>query len=340
MAEIVAHAGRFLCHFDSDTASFVNEAGGQVGARFDSATASAASKFGSHCYSNSADAGAYHAVQFTGVPAAQGGAFTMEAFAWRSANPINSIARHIINQGSSAYWNAALQCTQTGLLRYSGHQGGVETVIINSPSAMPLNQWVHCAVCRGLDGVTRLFMDGVLVGSSATLSSYDADQRLTIGCQNSNSGRSFVGRIDEALYVLGIALYPTDATFTPPTEPYTIGPVSPAKLSSGIARIYSPDAGGPLTARSTISHARRDTIDGGAYRIAGTVAIDGTPTTPVKRRVRLFHRITGRLIREVWSATDGTFSFESIALAEYIVMSDDYTRLYNAVVADAVVPVP
>lgn len=84
---------------------------------------------------------------------------------------------------------------------------------------------------------------------------------------------------------------------------------------------------------------RRDVADGGLYRVAGTVAIDGTPATPVRRRVRLFHRQSGRLVREVWSATDGTFAFERIALAEYLVVTDDYTRLYDAVAADAVTSV-
>lgn len=109
----------------------------------------------------------------------------------------------------------------------------------------------------------------------------------------------------------------------------------------GAALRVSPGvASGPSGARVFGQVMRNDLADGGAYRVAGTVAIDGTPATPVRRRVRLFHRLTGRFIREVWSATDGTFSFEKIALAEYVVLSDDYNRVYNAVVADAVVSVP
>lgn len=84
-----------------------------------------------------------------------------------------------------------------------------------------------------------------------------------------------------------------------------------------------------------------DPIDGGPYRVAGDVAIDGSPATPVQRRVRLLERKTARLVREVWSdPTTGAFAFERIAMNEYIVLTDDYTRFYNAVVADAVVPVP
>lgn len=83
-----------------------------------------------------------------------------------------------------------------------------------------------------------------------------------------------------------------------------------------------------------------DAADEGAFRVAGTVKIDGTPATPVARRVRLFDVISGRLIRQTWSALDGSFSFERIRAGEYLVVSDDYTRTYNAVVADRVMAVP
>lgn len=84
---------------------------------------------------------------------------------------------------------------------------------------------------------------------------------------------------------------------------------------------------------------RFDLYDGGPYRVAGTVKIDGTPATPVSRRVRLFHRQSGRLVREVWSAADGTFAFERVAQAQYLVVADDYTGVYEAEAADRVVAV-
>lgn len=95
-----------------------------------------------------------------------------------------------------------------------------------------------------------------------------------------------------------------------------------------------------VQARSLGGLARYDTADGGAYRVAGTVKIDGTPATPVRRRVRLFDVTSGRLVRQVWSAADGSFAFERIRGGEYIVVSDDHTRTYNAVAADRVLAVP
>lgn len=111
----------------------------------------------------------------------------------------------------------------------------------------------------------------------------------------------------------------------PPTRVFGV----PVRLSPGWPS-------GPLRARVVGAPFRFDSVDGGRYRIAGNVAIDGTPVVPVARRVRLFHRLTGRLVRETWSAANGDFAFVNIAAGEYIVLTDDYTRLYNAVAADAV----
>lgn len=83
-----------------------------------------------------------------------------------------------------------------------------------------------------------------------------------------------------------------------------------------------------------------DLVDGGALRIAGTVAIDGTPITPVRRRVRLFHQLSGRLVRETWSGLDGSFAFEGLAAEQYMVITDDHTMLYDPVARDRRTPVP
>jgi len=80
-------------------------------------------------------------------------------------------------------------------------------------------------------------------------------------------------------------------------------------------------------------------LDDGPYRIAGTVANDGTPVVPVRRRVRLFDQATGRLVRQVWSQEDtGAFEFSGLALRPYLVVTDDHTRLYDPVARSEVVP--
>lgn len=98
---------------------------------------------------------------------------------------------------------------------------------------------------------------------------------------------------------------------------------------------------GPLVHRATGMACRVDQEDGGLLRIAGDVGIDGASVTLVRRRVRLFHRQSGRLVRETWSdAASGAFEFSNLKAQDYLVVADDHTRYYNAVTADAVVPVP
>lgn len=82
----------------------------------------------------------------------------------------------------------------------------------------------------------------------------------------------------------------------------------------------------------------RDVQDGGTGRVAGTVKEKGSPDFAVYRRVRLFVKASGRLIREAWSnATTGAYSFDNVALGvEYVVLSHDHTGNYNAVVKDSI----
>lgn len=91
------------------------------------------------------------------------------------------------------------------------------------------------------------------------------------------------------------------------------------------------------------SIARIDVEDGGPYRIAGTTEREVTPGVFVVhpyRRVRLFERLTGRLVREQWSdPLTGAYEFSQIKLREYILLTDDHARYYNAVAADLITPV-
>lgn len=90
------------------------------------------------------------------------------------------------------------------------------------------------------------------------------------------------------------------------------------------------------------SLARIDAEDGGPYRIAGTTEREVTPGVFVahpNRRVRLFERLTGRLVREQWSdPLTGAYEFSQIKLREYILLTDDHARYYNAVAADLITP--
>jgi hypothetical protein len=89
--------------------------------------------------------------------------------------------------------------------------GGIR---IQSASASIVNTWYHVALCRS-SGVTRMFIDGVQVGTSYTdANSYEANQVL-IGAHFDGNG--YNGHIDE-LRITKSARY--TANFTPPIAPF------------------------------------------------------------------------------------------------------------------------
>lgn len=80
----------------------------------------------------------------------------------------------------------------------------------------------------------------------------------------------------------------------------------------------------------------RGNEDWGFYRIYGTVKVDGSLAS---RRVRLFQRKGGRLVRETVSGADGAYEFSGLAYQEYFVVADDDPQAtFNAAIADRVLP--
>ena len=65
----------------------------------------------------------------------------------------------------------------------------------------------------------------------------------------------------------------------------------------------------------------------------------GTPDVPVTRRVRLYY-VSGALVKEVWSNPDGSYEFLAVAIGPWMVVANDHTGEYNAVIADNILGVP
>ncbi len=92
------------------------------------------------------------------------------------------------------------------------------------------------------------------------------------------------------------------------------------------------------TGRVMTTILRRDMVDGGGYRIHGSVAELGVAGA---YRVRLFHRKAGRLVREVWSGLDGAYSLEWITYLDqgyFLVAHDHGVDPLNAAIADLITP--
>lgn len=80
----------------------------------------------------------------------------------------------------------------------------------------------------------------------------------------------------------------------------------------------------------TVRQDYKNTSYGGAGVISGTVKIG---TTAAKRRVRLYENSTGILIREIWSALDGTYTFIGLNTGYiYTVTTTDIDNVYNDII--------
>jgi hypothetical protein len=90
---------------------------------------------------------------------------------------------------------------------------------ISSSFAVALNTWAHVAVCRA-SGTVRLFVDGVIGGSSTTVTNMDGtgSSNLYVGTLGTSGTNQFAGHIDDLRITKGVARY--TAAFTPPTAPF------------------------------------------------------------------------------------------------------------------------
>jgi hypothetical protein len=117
--------------------------------------------------------------------------------------------------------------------------------------------------------------------------------------------------------------------------------VTSSRMTGGVGRLDSsvPQAkvrGGAVGYYRGQKLWRRNMYLGGNGRIVGSVAIKGSPNTPVQRRVRLFNEKTGMLVREVFSdPATGAYEFLYVSMDhKYTVVTFDYDNNYRAVVAD------
>ena len=74
----------------------------------------------------------------------------------------------------------------------------------------------------------------------------------------------------------------------------------------------------------------------GSGTISGIVTIENIPGS---RKVRLYRKHDGMLLRETWSAPNGAYSFSNLDPAwEYFVVAHDHLRVHNGVIQDMIQP--
>ena len=105
------------------------------------------------------------------------------------------------------------------VLTFQGSPNGTTNTAIMSGGTVAQNIWQH--VCADFDGTKyRLYLNGVMVGSSTTLMTiYAPAKNLVIG-GNSDASLIYHGWIDEVRLTKGVARYASDAGFAVPTSAF------------------------------------------------------------------------------------------------------------------------
>lgn len=197
-----------------------------------------------------------------------------------------------------------------------------------STTGLTANTWTHIAFCYDSSTMYGYFyINGTQVGPGAPTvsgswpshSSSNPTFNLAVGRYQYNTPGGYLnGYLNYLRITRGVIRY--TASFTAPTVPYD-----------------APDRG---TAVHSAGGLRRDLVDGGRFRIRGTVTELGVAGA---YRVRLFDRQSGRLLREGWSAADGTYQFDYLAYRAqgYVAIAHDHgDNPHNAAIADLITPEP
>lgn len=99
------------------------------------------------------------------------------------------------------------------------------------------------------------------------------------------------------------------------------------------AIIMAPGKNNKLNFRILKAMVSADIVDGGYEQLMGVITEEGAP---VSREVWLLQNRDGRIVRKTWSDTEGHYKFSRLAPKEYIVISLDYHKVFNAVISDGV----
>ena len=160
-------------------------------------------------WSNYFDGSGDYLTTSTGTPLVLGtGDFTVECWVNKSVTGTANLIVFGAGGGGGANDLVLYTASANELVLYAN-----TTVRITGPSLFN-NRWHHIAAVRA-SGTTRLYLDGLLVGSWVDATNYTANT-LTVGWPSS----TWNGFISNFRVVKGTAVY-TGSTFTPPTAPLT-----------------------------------------------------------------------------------------------------------------------
>ena len=143
------------------------------------------------------------------------GDFTWEAYV--KPTDLSTSNRYVLNHKTASgliggiYIHLSNQC-----LAYENASGSGDTILANRK--IYKGQWTHVAVSRN-SNVTRLFQNGLLVGTGTHDDYSFPATDFYVGINSSGGGGGFDGNISNVRIIKGTGLY--TSPFKPPTEPLT-----------------------------------------------------------------------------------------------------------------------
>lgn len=173
--------------------------------------------FGRSAISCSGSAGNRLEIAHTTALNLNGGAYTIECWVY----PTTSFATYATLLGKQTLLSAGYSLWVNSGYPAFGLNGGYNS--ITSSTILTLNKWQHIAVVSDGSTYTRLYLDGVQVGTSATLLTTSTTSLLTINGNkagtNWDTDYPFRGLISDVRIVKGTAVY--TGAFTRPSAPLT-----------------------------------------------------------------------------------------------------------------------
>jgi hypothetical protein len=275
--------------------------------------------------------------------------FTLEAWVYLIALPTSTstwptdVANHstIISLTGNSWYDCGLIINSTDIFFADNVLG---TTYARGLHGLTTGSWNHLA-CSRSGGVINTYVNGNIIGTSIISISLQDTQSINIGgghhgIYSLTTGTALLhGYMSEARYIKGYGVY--TVAFTPSsTVRFTDFALNVDVIPIGYTNQSVGTQGTGTTNNKVILTAPfgKNIYHGGSGIIIGQTIEN---SSPVSRRVRLFNKRNGLLIKEVFSDNLGVYTFENIdKRQEYFIMADDYRRIRNAVVMDGITPIP
>ena len=188
-------------------------------------------------------------------------------------------------------------------------QAQVSTLITDSVT-MTTGAWVHVAAVR-IGATTRLYKNGVLVGSAGDATNYVTDSVNYIGFSGSIR---ITGYISNLRVVIGLGVY--TGAFTPPTSPLALTQSSGTNISAitaGQTQLLLPLNATPFTDISTNAITVTNTgtvVPGVQYPFTATDSTGTYPVTVLNPTPRiLWNSANGGVFRVTTASTNNFMTF-------------------------------